>query len=181
MARRFLVPVELPADATAALHATTKQQLDAGLGGKAAAVHTHAGVDITSGTVGIARIPTGTSAATVALGDHAHTPTAVPVAPRTMSATTTASVDGAVAGDMQITATGNPTITPTGTPNGRMMIVEVLASGAQRTPVMAASVLLGANVTSRSLVVPSGKVGLFGLRYSSLAAGWWLIATDVGA
>jgi len=35
--------------------------------------HTHAGADIVSGTVDIARLPTGTTASTVAIGDHTHT------------------------------------------------------------------------------------------------------------
>lgn len=40
--------------------------------GVAAAVHTHSGADITSGTVGISYLPTGTSGTTVALGNHTH-------------------------------------------------------------------------------------------------------------
>jgi len=40
--------------------------------GVAAAVHTHSGADIISGTVGIAYLPTGTSGTTVALGNHTH-------------------------------------------------------------------------------------------------------------
>jgi len=38
----------------------------------AAASHTHAGTDITSGTIGISYIPTGTTGTTVALGNHVH-------------------------------------------------------------------------------------------------------------
>ncbi len=41
--------------------------------GAAAASHTHAASDVTSGTLDIARIPTGTTSTTVALGDHLHT------------------------------------------------------------------------------------------------------------
>ncbi len=41
--------------------------------GYAPAVHTHAAADITSGTLNIARIPTGTTSATVSLGNHTHT------------------------------------------------------------------------------------------------------------
>lgn len=40
--------------------------------GAAATSHVHAGADITSGTVAIARIPTGTTGSTVALGNHVH-------------------------------------------------------------------------------------------------------------
>lgn len=110
---------------------------------------------------------------------HTHTPDAVPVAPRTMSASSTASVDGTVAGDMQITCTGDTVVTPTGTPNGRMMLVECLASGAERTPSVAGSVALTTPVASRSLTVPSGFVGVFGLRYSALAGTWLLMAASV--
>jgi hypothetical protein len=42
------------------------------LDGKAATSHTHAATDITSGTLAIARIPTGTTSSTVALGNHTH-------------------------------------------------------------------------------------------------------------
>ena len=41
------------------------------LAGKAATSHTHAGADITSGTVAIARIPTGTTGTTVPFGNDA--------------------------------------------------------------------------------------------------------------
>lgn len=40
--------------------------------GIAAASHVHAAADVTSGTLDIARIPTGTSATTVAIGNHTH-------------------------------------------------------------------------------------------------------------
>lgn len=102
-----------------------------------------------------------------------------PAPPRTMSATTAASVDGTIAGDMQITATGDTVITPTGTPNGRVMTVEVFASGAQRVPSVATTVALTTPVTSRSLTVPTGMTGLFGLRYSALAGKWLLMAASV--
>lgn len=43
------------------------------LSGKAASSHNHNASDINAGTLDIARIPTGTSASTVALGNHTHT------------------------------------------------------------------------------------------------------------
>jgi hypothetical protein len=52
--------------------------LQAALDGKQAAgsyaesAHTHAATDITSGTLALARIPTGTTSSTVALGNHTH-------------------------------------------------------------------------------------------------------------
>lgn len=49
--------------------------------GAAPTAHTHAAADIASGTLAIARIPTGTTATTVALGNHTHTAAAVGAAP----------------------------------------------------------------------------------------------------
>ncbi len=43
-----------------------------GLAGKANTSHTHNAADINAGTVAIARIPTGTTGSTVALGNHVH-------------------------------------------------------------------------------------------------------------
>lgn len=47
--------------------------LQSALDGKAATSHNHAATQITSGTLDIARIPTGTTGTTVALGNHLHT------------------------------------------------------------------------------------------------------------
>jgi hypothetical protein len=59
-----------PATHTHAISEVTNLQTT--LDGKAASSHTHAAADITSGTLAIARIPTGTTSSTVALGNHAH-------------------------------------------------------------------------------------------------------------
>lgn len=50
----------------------TSSELTTGLAGKADTSHSHAAANITSGTLDIARIPTGTSGSTVALGNHDH-------------------------------------------------------------------------------------------------------------
>jgi lysophospholipase L1-like esterase len=104
------------------------------------------------------------------------------VAPRTATASTTYSVDGTVAGNLALTCTGDTVITPTGTPTtDRMLLIECLASGAARTPSVATSVVM-VGVTSRSLTLSaSGKVGLFGLRYSALRGAWELIAAGLEA
>lgn len=47
--------------------------------------HTHDAGDITSGTLNIARIPTGTSSSTVALGNHTHTFASITSKPTTLS------------------------------------------------------------------------------------------------
>lgn len=46
--------------------------INSALAGKAASSHNHSAANITSGTLAIARIPTGTTASTVALGNHTH-------------------------------------------------------------------------------------------------------------
>lgn len=78
----FVGPIEVPTASTSA-NPVRKDQFDTGLAGKsdtshnhnstyAAVSHTHATADVTSGTFAIARIPTGTSGTTVALGNHVH-------------------------------------------------------------------------------------------------------------
>ncbi|QGJ95822.1 minor tail protein [Gordonia phage EMoore] len=59
-------------------HPTTKNYVDTALGGKAAAVHTHAAGDLTSGTLDIARLPVGTAATQVAAGNDSRIVNAVP-------------------------------------------------------------------------------------------------------
>lgn len=49
------------------------------LSGKASSSHSHAATDITSGTLNIARVPTGTTSTTVALGNHTHSGVYAPV------------------------------------------------------------------------------------------------------
>lgn len=53
----------------------TKGAADTLLAGKSDTGHAHSAGDTTSGTFALARVPTGTSSSTVALGDHLHTGT----------------------------------------------------------------------------------------------------------
>src|SRR5690606_14540743 len=55
------------------------------LNGKANLVHTHDASDITSGVLNIARIPTGTTSSTVALGNHTHSFAQITNKPTTIS------------------------------------------------------------------------------------------------
>jgi hypothetical protein len=65
------IPSTFPPEAhTHAISDTTG--LQPALDGKAETSHTHAATDITSGTLALARIPTGTTSSTVALGNHEH-------------------------------------------------------------------------------------------------------------
>ena len=59
--------------------AANKAYVDSGLSGKANTAHTHDAADTTTGTFAIARIPTGTTGTTVALGNHLHTGVYEPV------------------------------------------------------------------------------------------------------
>ena len=121
--------------------------------------------------VGTASIRTlGTGALQAAVGSHNHDAAyrAHNQAARTQSVAANANIDVGAAGDLQVTVTaGTPTLTPTNGQNGRTCIVECLASGASRTVNIAATVVLTTGVTSRQLVIPSGKVGVFILRYST--------------
>jgi len=139
------------------------------------ASHTHAAADVASGTLDIARVPTGTSGTTVALGNHTHTAPDTNTyetwnaAPRTQSVSgTTANIDVGAAGDIQVTLTNSPTLTPTNGANGRLCVVECLASGAQRVPVWASSVKLTDGITALSLTIPTGRVGVFLIRCSTI-------------
>ena len=101
-------------------------------------------------------------------------------APRTQTVTaTTANIDVGAVGDLQVTFTtvSATTLTPTNGQNARTCIVEVLASGAIRTVDIASSVVLTTGVTSRQLVIPSGKVGVFVLRYSTLGTAVYELAS----
>jgi hypothetical protein len=59
-----------PSNHTHAISEVTNLQTT--LDAKAASSHTHAATDITSGTLALARVPTGTTLSTVALGNHSH-------------------------------------------------------------------------------------------------------------
>jgi hypothetical protein len=75
-----ITPVAIGAAATIHTHAVAdvtglQTALDAkqAAGSYANATHTHSAADINSGTLDLARIPTGTTSSTVALGNHTHT------------------------------------------------------------------------------------------------------------
>src|SRR5690606_2854723 len=64
---------------------SNQTDLQAALNGKANLTHTHDASNITSGVLNIARIPTGTTGSTVALGNHTHTFAQITNKPTTLS------------------------------------------------------------------------------------------------
>jgi hypothetical protein len=89
---------------------------------------------------------------------------AVPFPPSTITYAGTINADPTVSNNFDVTATGNITslgVSSTGAANGQMVTVAVLASSGART-VTPATGTIGAQV------IPSGSVGFFGFRYSSL-------------
>lgn len=102
---------------------------------------------------------------------------APPRSTATVGATVT--IDGTLPGNVPLICTADTVITVTGVPTrDRTLLIECQASGAARTPSVAASVVL-VGVASRALAITAaGKVALFGLRYSALRGAWELIAAS---
>ncbi len=95
--------------------------------------------------------------------------------PQTQSVTTTLTIDASTGDSHQITATGNPAFAvPTNPTNGQMIVVEVLASGGARTVTLNGSIVLTTGL-SAVMVIASGEVGIFALRYSTLAGSVWML------
>lgn len=95
-----------------------------GLAGKANTSHSHAGTDITSGTINIARIPTGSTGTTVSLGNHGHAAATTSV-DGFMSAADKTKLDGVATGATNYshpTGDGNLHVPATSTTNnGRVL------------------------------------------------------------
>src|SRR5690606_2278853 len=109
--------------------------------GKADAEHQHSAADITSGTLDIGRIPTGSSSSTVALGNHnhsgvyapaSHSHTANDLIPR--PGTSASSIDADSVDIVDLTMNGDVTLSvPTNGFNGKTIQVTALANGDDRT------------------------------------------------
>lgn len=121
--------------------------------------HVHSGADLTSGTVPAARLPL------------------VASTPVTVTYASSMTLDPTVGNNFKITATGALAlnISTTGALDGQMVMVAVLASGGARTVTLNGAILLTTGTTA-ALAIVSTKVGFFGLRYSTLAGGWTLLA-----
>ena len=128
------------------------------LAGKASTVHTHAASDTTSGVFTSARLPL------------------VASTPYTVTFASSLTLDPTLGNNPQITATGPTTIgvSTTGVLSGQQILLEVLAQTTGRV-VTLTGISIAAGLTAATTVT-SGKVGMFGLRYSSLAGTWFLMS-----
>lgn len=189
----------------------TETESDALLGGKANSSHTHAAGDVASGTLAIARIPTGTTSTTVSLGNHTHSyiassaagaasgvatldsgtrvPTAqmprTPTTRRTVTYAGTVSLDPTTDGNIcDITATGDITslgASTTGVTDGQVLRVRVLASGATRAVTIASAIRTSTNLTRGAYSVPSGQVLICAFEYVGLVSAYVLTAATISA
>lgn len=119
--------------------------------------------DIGSGTVASARLPLVVST------------------PYTVTYSTTITMDPTLGNNAQMTATGPSTmgISTTGALNGQQILLEVLASLAQRTITFTGiNILPGLSSVN---AVTSSKVGFFAFRYSSLDTSWHLMSSGISS
>lgn len=153
-----------------------------GLAGKASTSHTHAATDVTSGTLDVARVPTGTSGSTVALGNHTHTPAVVPFAPVALTDAATIAIDASLGTHFRVVLGGNRTLgAPSNLTDGQKILVEVKQDGTgSRTLAYNAIYRFGTDVTSPTLTTTAGKTDFLGFVYNSTAAKLDCIAVAKG-
>lgn len=175
------------------------------LAAKAPLTHTHAAADVASGTLTLARIPTGSTGSTVALGNHSHaayapvshTHSADAITSGTLAAArlpvTTGAVrdGGAVSGAVAVaatggnlvnyTATGDVTLDPAAGSDRQVLRIAVLASGGARAVSVVGGVRLGSGITARTVDVPAGELAEFAVEWFGLLSVWVLTAVMVSA
>lgn len=136
--------------------------------------HNHAADDVNSGTLDVARVPTGTSGSTVALGNHAHgyVAPAIVTATLTNGQTYTPDANNGTNGVWKLTANaGNFTLAAPSNPADMQIVrVAVLASGAIRT-VTFSGFIASTTYPTTAYAIPSGKWWTGTFQYIS-AIGW---------
>lgn len=113
---------------------------------------------------------------------HTHTGQQIMVASRTIAYADLASLAPLPGVALDVAATtliGNPTITPATGTDGQIIRLRMLASGAQRTPAVGTTVRIGTGIATRSIDIPSGQWGLFGLEYLGGLNLWVLFSAYV--
>lgn len=147
--------------------------------GAALTSHSHAAADVTSGTFAIARIPTGTTSSTVAIGNDArlgvkpYPPVAITIA------SNLAATDASLGTHFRIPAAANFTISnPTNLVDGQVITWEVVAS-AGLTVALGTVFAFGSDITALSATV-SGKTDYIQAVYNSTAAKMRVIGYEKG-
>lgn len=95
--------------------------------------------------------------------------------PQTVSYAATVTIDASTGDSFAITATGDMHLAaPTNPTNGQMLVVEVLASGANRAVTIDGPILLTTGLVQNTTII-SGQVGVIAMRYSALRGNVWML------
>jgi len=135
--------------------------------------------DITSGTFAIARIPTGTTSSTVAIGNDTRL-SVKPYPPVTVTYAATVSINAALGTHFRISATGNcQLLATTNATDGQVIVVQFKSDGTARTLSLATgssqTFAFGSDITALTATAIN-KTDLIQFMYDSTAARWWPIA-----
>lgn len=150
------------------------------------AAHVHAAADVSSGTLAVARIPTGTTSTTVSLGNHTHTDT-----PATLTDGATVALNAALGKVFKLTvasgaASSTHTISvPTNPADGKGIILAFRNESANPqtlalTTGTTGSFRFSATITALSTTA-AGKTDYVGAIYSSDASRWDVVSYVKGA
>ena len=162
--RVFTAPILLPADPTLSLQASTKSYVDAVA---TASVPTSRTVTAGSGLSGGGALSSNITLTAARVTSPANT----------VTYSATLALDPTLGNNQNITATGalSLSISTTGAIDGQMVMVSVLASGAQRTVTLTSTNIPAGQ--SSVMAITSGKCGLFGFRYVGLISAWVLMSS----
>lgn len=159
MVVKSFVQIQLPSDPAGVLQSGTKQYIDAADATKVGSVTAADASVVCSGTTTVT-----VKAARVTSPAN------------TVAYSATLALDPTLGNNQNITATGalSLSISTTGAIDGQMVMVSVLASGAQRVVTLTSTTMTTGQ--SSTLTITSGKVGMLGFRYSSLNSAWNLMS-----
>lgn len=145
----------------------------------AAAAHTHDAADIASGTLNIARIPTGTTSSTVAIGNDVRL-SVKPYPPVTLVDQANIIINAAQSNHFRISVIASRAFgTPINPTDGQVIIIEMsngTASNINNT--FNASWAAGAEFTTSAIA--AGKTDLTQWTYRADKSKWWLVGYQKG-